>query len=61
MANIDRARRERGLTKIQRSNDLFTADQGLVERKADGFGRMGRSWKGARVGGWVNRACGNII
>lgn len=28
--------RDRRLTKIQRSNDLFTTDRGLVERKADG-------------------------
>lgn len=30
-----------GLTKIQRSNDLFTADRGLVEREAGWFGRVG--------------------
>lgn len=28
--------RDRRLTKIQRGNDLFTTDRGLVERKADG-------------------------
>lgn len=48
MAYIDRAREKRGLTKIQRCNDLFTADRGLVERKADGFGRVGglEGWLG---------------
>jgi len=40
----------RGLTKIRRSDDPFTADRGLNERRAI-----------RRSGGRVSRACGNII
>lgn len=35
--NLSFATEDCGLTKIQRSNDLFTADRGLAEREADGL------------------------